>query len=176
MRGKACACTGHRPQNLPFRFDETDDRCKALKERLYKTAEELIINEGVSHFISGMALGVDTFFAEAVIELRNTKYHGITVEAAIPCETQSLRWTEVQRDRYYSITEQCDVETLLQTAYTPDCMSRRNRYMVDNCDYLIAVWDGSSSGTGATVRYARQNNKPVIYIDPGQLMGNGDDL
>lgn len=29
--GRTCAFTGHRPQNLPFRFNESDKRCVALK-------------------------------------------------------------------------------------------------------------------------------------------------
>lgn len=29
--GRTCAFTGHRPQNLPFRFNESDKRCIALK-------------------------------------------------------------------------------------------------------------------------------------------------
>lgn len=29
-KGRTCAFTGHRPQNLPFRFNENDDRCIAL--------------------------------------------------------------------------------------------------------------------------------------------------
>ena len=43
-------------------------------------------------------------------------------------------------------------ETLLQQRYTPDCMHKRNRYMVDQADYIIAVWNGKPSGTGKTVQ------------------------
>ena len=28
--GNVCAFTGHRPQNLPFGFDESDEKCVAL--------------------------------------------------------------------------------------------------------------------------------------------------
>lgn len=34
--GRTCAFTGHRPQNLPFRFNESDKRCIALKKQLRK--------------------------------------------------------------------------------------------------------------------------------------------
>lgn len=37
---KTCAFTGHRPQNLPFGFNEEDERCIDLK----KTLREQIIN------------------------------------------------------------------------------------------------------------------------------------
>ncbi len=50
--------------------------------------------------------------------------------------------------------------------YTSDCMLKRNRYMVDNSDIVIAVWDGrSGSGTGATVNYAKKQGKKVIIIE-----------
>ena len=32
MKEKTCAFTGHRPQKLPFGFNEADERCTALKK------------------------------------------------------------------------------------------------------------------------------------------------
>jgi uncharacterized phage-like protein YoqJ len=64
----------------------------------------------------------------------------------------------------------CDKETLLQQRYTPDCMHKRNRYMVDQADYIIAVWNGKPSGTGKTVQYAQQQGKPVRVINPITLV------
>ena len=79
---KSCAFTGHRPQNLPFGFREDDERCIALKETLKKQITSLITDENVTHFISGMALGVDMYAAEIVLELKKT-YPDITLESAI---------------------------------------------------------------------------------------------
>lgn len=45
-------------------------------------------------------------------------------------------------------------------------MMKRNKYMVDNSDYVIAVWSGKPGGTGNTVRYAIKSRKEVYYIDP----------
>ena len=153
-KGRTCAFTGHRPQNLPFRFNENDDRCIALKQKLRDCIVQLIEQEGVRHFISGMAIGVDMYAAEIVLELK-AEYPFITLEAAIPCETQAAKWSEPLRDRYYKIAELCDHETMLQKQYTSDI--------------LLAVWDGTSSGTGSTVRYARTKNKAVWIIDPCSL-------
>ena len=165
MKEKVCAFTGHRPQNLPFGFNENDARCDRLKELLRFSIEKLITEKGVTTFISGMAIGVDTYAAEIVLEMKK-KYPNITLECAIPCETQANKWTVKYRDRYFSIIEKSDKETLLQTHYTADCMHKRNRYMVDKSDYVIAVWNGSPSGTGKTVLYAKENNKQIIQIKP----------
>lgn len=168
MSKKVCAFTGHRLQHLPFGSNEQDERCQKLKAELGKAIEKVITEQGVTHFISGMALGVDTFAAEAVLHLKE-KYPEITLECAIPCETQAVKWNEQQRDRYFGIVERCDKETMLQTHYTPDCMEKRNRYMVNACDVVIAVWDGRPSGTGKTVQYAKEQGKEIIVIDPKSL-------
>lgn len=165
---KTCCFTGHRPQSLPFRYNENDIRCVKLKQRLYDEILRMISENNISHFISGMALGVDTYAAEIVLELKK-QWMQIILECAIPCENQSEKWKERDRDRYFGIIEKCDKETLLQTQYTSDCMEKRNKYIVDHSDYVIAVWDGSPSGTGKTVRYAQAQNKPVIIINPNEL-------
>ena len=168
MKVKKCAFTGHRPQSLPFGFNETDERCIALKQTLRAEIIKLIEDEGVTHFISGMAIGVDMYAAEIVLGLKSS-YDRIILESAIPCETQAAKWTEEQRNRYFEIAEKCDKETLIQQHYTADCMHKRNRYMVDQADVIIAVWDGRPSGTGKTVQYAQRQGKPIRVINPKTL-------
>lgn len=165
---KRCAFTGHRPQNLPFGFRETDERCFALKGILQKQIIRLVEEERVTHFISGMALGVDMYAAEIVLTLKQ-RYPNLTLEAAIPCQTQPDRWSAAMQKRYDAILARCDKKTILQVNYTPGCMERRNRYMVDHADVLVAVWNGTPSGTGSTVRYAHRLNKPVAVIHPETL-------
>ena len=163
---KRTACfTGHRPQTITYLWDESSQQALELKARIKKAIVYLIENKNVKHFISGMALGVDMIAAEIVLELKS-KYPEIKLECALPCETQASKWSVKYRDRYFNIIEMSDKETLLQTHYTADCMHKRNRYMVDHSDYVIAVWDGSPSGTGKTVMYAKENNKAILQIKP----------
>ena len=110
---KTCAFTGHRPQNLPFGFNEEDERCIDLKKALREQIINLIENEGVTHFISGMAIGVDMYAAEIVLGLK-ASYLGITLESAIPCESQAAKWSEALRDRYFDIASKCDKENMRQ--------------------------------------------------------------
>lgn len=171
MKEKTCAFTGHRPQKLSFGLNEEDARCTALKEELRKQIINLVENENVTHFISGMALGVDLMAAEIVLDLK-VSYPGITLESAIPCETQAVKWTVSQRERYYDIASQCDKETMLQNHYSRDCLDKRNHYMVDHANFILAVWNGKPSGTGRTVTYAREKQRAVIVIDPVSLTVN----
>ncbi len=169
MKKKTCCFTGHRPQSLPFGFNENDARCAALKKALREQIIHLIEKENVTHFISGMAIGIDMYAAEIVLGLK-ASYPGITLESAIPCENQAEKWTEEQRDRYFDIAAKCDKETLIQHHYTADCMHKRNHYMVDQADFIIAVWDGRPSGTGKTVQYAQRQGKPVTIINPKTML------
>lgn len=164
-----CSFTGHRPQNLPFRYNELDERCVCLKRKLRKIIIQLIEEKNVFHFITGMAIGIDMYAAEIVIDLK-LKYPYITLEAAIPCETQSLKWSKDLQQRYWDILKLCDKKTLIQSYYSSDCMQKRNRYMVDKADVIVAVWDGTVSGTGMTVKYAISHQKPVLVIDPNSLL------
>ena len=116
MKTVSCAFTGHRPQSLPFGFNETDSRCIALKRALHDQIINLIETNGVTHFISGMAIGVDMFAAEIVLGLKAI-YPNITLECAFPCETQAAKWSENLRDRYFDIASKCDKETLIQHQY-----------------------------------------------------------
>jgi uncharacterized phage-like protein YoqJ len=163
-----CCFTGPRPQRLPFGFHEEDSRCIKLKQVLREQIINMIETYRVAHFISGVALGVDQYAAEIVLELKKN-YPQITLECVIHCETQAVRWTELLRDRYFSIIERCDKETLLQYQYTADSIQKRNEYMVRQSDYVLAVWDGKSGGTGRTVSFARLKGKPVISINPMTL-------
>lgn len=162
-----CMFTGHRPQNLPFGYNEKDERCLNLKKYLKELILEKIKN-GTTRFLTGMALGVDIYAAEIILSLRKD-FPKITLEAIIPCSNQSYKWSEKQIENYNLILKQCNKVIVLQEAYTPDCMFKRNRYMVDQSDCVIAVWDGSSSGTSQTVKYALEKNIPISILHPSTL-------
>ena len=133
---KTCAFTGHRPKGLGY--PESDERCTALKRCIHSLIVRMIEEEGVTHFISGMAQGVDLYAAEIVLELKE-QYPQITLECAIPYERQAVRWPAALRERYFSIASKCDKETMLQRQYTRDCMKKRNQYMVDCAEVVLAV-------------------------------------
>lgn len=160
--------TGHRSQNLPFGFDETNPKCIKMKEIIKMQICQLIENEYATNFISGMAIGVDMICAEIVLELKK-EYANITLECAIPCENQFDRWNESFKQRYYNILNECDKKTILQKDYTNDCMYKRNEYMVDNSDIVMAVWNGKKSGTSYTVEYAQKKGRRVLVFNPDKL-------
>lgn len=164
MRGRQSACcfTGHRPGKLPWKYQEDDPRCLALKQKM-ADAVETAYEEGYRHFICGMAMGCDLYFCACVLELRR-RFPDVTVEAAIPCPTQADAWPETQRQRYLQMVADCDFETLVSERYSPSCMQRRDRYMVDHASLLIAAFDGSAGGTRYTVEYAMRRGLEIVDL------------
>ena len=50
--------------------------------------------------------------------------------------------------------------------YKPWLMQKRNEYMVNLSDKIIAVWNGSKSGTQNCIKYATKLGKEIIRIEP----------
>ena len=88
----------------------------------------------------------------------------VTVEAAVPCPSQADAWPPDQRRRYERLVVACDFETLVSACYTPACMQRRDRYMVDHAALLIAAFDGSPGGTRYTVEYAMRRGLEIVDL------------
>jgi len=128
-----------------------------------------LIAGGVTDFYSGMALGVDQWAAEIVLEMKKT-HPAVRLIGVRPCETQADSWSVEQRERHYNTLAQCDDVVTLQTRYTRSCMFERNRYLIDHAGHLLAVYDGGSDGgTAYTVKYARQQGRRVTIIHPDTL-------
>lgn len=70
------------------------------------------------------------------------------------------------KSRYRDILARCDYETMVQQSYTPGCMQRRNRYMVDHASLLLAVHDGQPGGTQRTMEYAMRRGLQIVDIPP----------
>ena len=164
MRGRQTACcfTGHRPGKLPWGMNEEDQRCVDLKNRLWD-AVETAYEEGMRHFLCGMALGCDMYFAEAVLRLRRL-HPDVTLEAAIPCASQADRWATADRERYKTLLACCDEQHLVQQGYSPNCMQRRNEYMVDHSALLLSAFAGLPGGTMNTILYAQRSGVETVVI------------
>ncbi len=159
-----CCFTGHRPNKLPWGYNERGIRFFLFKNKLRKTIEESIKN-GYKYFISGMALGSDMLCAEIVLNLKK-KHPNIMLECAIPCINQTKKWLKTSIDRYNAIISEADKVTYVSNkAYFNGCMQNRNKYMIDTSSLLIAVYNGSPGGTKQTIDYATKQNLKLVLIN-----------
>lgn len=162
---KTCCFTGHRPVKFSFKYNEQHPDCIKIKTLIKQEIEKVIQNR-YDYFISGMALGVDMWAAEAVLQLKKTYPH-VRLEAAIPCLNQERTWPVSSQQRYRSILNQADiVHYVSREPYRPYLMLQRDKYMVDKSSFLIAVFDGSEGGTKHTFDYALEKDIPIVRIDP----------
>lgn len=160
-----CCFTGHRPQSLPWKFNEQDERCLKMKEQLKNEIVEAV-ESGYTTFISGMALGFDIICAEIVLELKNTYPH-IKIIGAIPCKTQDKLWKEKDKQRYRSLLTQLDSIRCIYDDYIgPECMLERNRFMINNSSLVIALFNGANGGTKKTLDYAKACGVKTVVLEP----------
>lgn len=152
---KSASFTGHRI--LP-------KDCSELKKSLTSEIRRLI-ESGVEYFWAGRALGFDMLAEETVLELKK-EYPHIGLRLILPCslEDQSVKWNKKQRERYYEIFEQADEAQIVSGKYTPDCMLKRNRHLVDSSQYLICYLRRKWGGTFYTVNYAEKQNTKIIRL------------
>ncbi len=158
-----CCVTGHRPGGFPFSRSEADQGYVVYMDTLSKTMENLIQN-GYDHFISGMAEGADLDFARLVLQHKQ-KYPHILLEAALPYPNRSAKQIYETTKERASILAQCDLVQEVSPAYHRGCRQKRNIYMVDKADMVLAIWNGTEKGgTWNTIRYARQKERNIRYI------------
>ena len=147
---KTCCVTGHR--DIPA---ELADRIRELLRQEILQA----IGDGYTHFISGFAAGADLLFAEILAELKEA--YPITLEAAIPYPGRM----KTPDKTFQRLIRCCDTVRIHSEVYFKGCYMRRNRYMVDQSQRVIAVYDGRPyGGTAATVRYASRKEVHMVWI------------
>jgi len=151
---KTCCFTGHRIIKI------TPELVQRLKDTITK-----LIERDVTDFYNGGAIGFDMLCAETVIELK-AEYPDIKLHLLLPCppEDQVKGWNKAQIARYNEILQAADSVTVLSEHYTDDCMKQRNERLVELSDCCICYCTNPRSGTGQTVRMAREKGIDVINL------------
>lgn len=162
---KTICATGHRPNRI-FGYDLTDEGWVNLKNQM----KRILVEEQATDAMSGMALGTDTIFALAVLELKDDGYP-INLHCAIPCKNFDAKWAPESKKMFEDILSKADeVIYVSDKEYDEFCLSARNYYMIDHSDGCIAVWDGKAyGGTYETIMYAKYKKLPMAMINVMEL-------
>ncbi len=163
LENKAVCFTGHRPDKVGG-YDEANEIAEKVKSFLRAEIIKLKA-EGYLAFISGMALGIDQWAAEIVLEDPE-----LTLIAAVPCKGQESKWPESSRARYNEIIKRAHRIHYVAESYAPWVMQERNKFMVDKSEIVVAVWDGSSGGTANCVKYAKAQEKEIRQFNPRSIV------
>lgn len=152
------AVTGHRPNKLGNEYDYNGPRSFYVASEIDKMLSVI----QPTKCISGMALGVDTIFAFRVLKLH------IPLIAAVPFAGQETIWPESSQKIYRDILNNSltSLHIVCEGGYASWKFQKRNEWMVDNCNVLLACWDGSEGGTANCVAYARKIGREIVRVDP----------
>lgn len=154
------AVTGHRPDKLGREYSLKGPISKKLFDELSRLVDRLEPRT----LITGMALGVDMLFANVAVR------KGIPFIAAVPFEGQEKKWPLKSQNLYHKLLGYAkEVVIVSPGGYKPWKMQARNEWMVNRCDVLIAVWDGSKGGTFNCVEYAVDKGVDIKRINPKEL-------
>lgn len=110
--------------------------------------------------ISGMAIGFDTYLAREALK------QGIPLVAAVPFKGQEDKWPEHVRGDYRKLLNRAERVHIVCARYERGAYQQRNEWMVNNCDLLLAAWNGKPGGTANCVRYAQQVERRIELL-PG---------
>jgi len=186
---KTICFTGHRPDKLGgynWHTSKNQRIMKALRSKIIEVINNTDSNVKDFRFICGGALGIDQMAFEICYELKYSelKLNGcrIELELAIPFDKQASKWfSKTDIDRFYRHQQLSDIITFVDLMegyefkgvpkgeYHPAKMQIRNRYMCDNSEAIIAVWNGSKGGTANCVNYAKKQGKEIIVINPDEI-------
>ena len=204
------ALTGHRPKDLLTDeqktaahtgnlYDYTDEHnggYAVLHDQLKQQIATQLKDHRQVECHSGMALGVDTVWAHAIVNAR--KEYGrdrVKFVADVPCGKQESMWrSKDSQARYRNLLSEADTVNVYDvvTADEKDPRTRsrqvfkammdRDHGLVQNSDMLLAVYNDAykspesphyhKGGTFATLKDAYKAKKKIVFIDPAKAFEN----
>ena len=156
------AITGHRPGRLAY--PNLSFTVSKEWRKIINWLKDIYVEQAVTDVYCGMAEGCDIAAGIAVTELKNEHYP-IKLHCILPCKNYNnrIRW-------HYILKEVADEWIELSDEFYRGCDNVRDKYIVDHCDKLIAIWDGvPSGGVWSTIRKAEKKDKEIIYYPKEEL-------
>lgn len=150
---KTIAWTGHRPKDLHPSF---------TYQQFAAILDGLKVNERADiAFITGGALGIDTWAAEYAIT------RGIPLDLHLPFrfQVQSKGWSDYATKTLEAhIAQANSVKVIHPGDYDVSAYQKRNISMVDDADIVFTVWTGKKfGGTFNCIRYALNSAHKEVY-------------
>lgn len=155
LKEKVCCFTGHRPEKLT--------RGEDAVRKLLEGAVDSAIERGFNTFITGMAEGTDIWAAEIVLS-KKQENPNINLVCALPHPDFEKSRSAEEKQKFKSIIDNADLVKMVNERYFTGCYQVRNKWMVDLSGLVIAVWNGTKSGTANTVKYAVSKDVAVVNV------------
>lgn len=144
-----------------------------LAEQLPKATAWLRDTAGTRIGVSGLALGFDMDWAEAILEA------GLTLWVAIPFEGQPARWPKREQARWAKLRAAAARERIVgsipddlpkerRSAAVNRLLFRRNMKMLDTAGAVVTDWEPGrlDGGTAGALLEAGKRRMPGVHLDP----------
>ncbi|MHA6259793.1 SLOG family protein [Sporosarcina sp. CAU 1771] len=170
---KRLVVTGYKQHELGI-FDENHPGIAFIKKAL-KSKLLSLLDTGLEWVIISGQLGVETWTAELVLELKD-EYPNLKYALITPFLEQEKNWNETKQETYRSLIEKADYHnSLTQTPYeAPWQFIEKNKFFMRNSDGILIVYDEENEGSPkfikqAADRYAARSEYQVLTITADDL-------
>lgn len=149
--------TGHRPDKAGVGYSIPN----AFYDWIISETSVLIEDIKPSKILTGMAVGFDQWAAELAIKLN------IPFTAVIPFVGQELFWNKEAQLHYRDLLSRADhIEIVSKGGFASWKMQARNKYIVDNSNMMLGLFNGSKGGTFNCLEYAKSKNITIKIVNP----------
>lgn len=142
----ACTFFGHR------------DCPSSIKGKLHEEIERLICNHGVETFYVGTQGSFDRMAYAALVELRQ-RYRYIKVYRVL---AYMPRLSDIAQDR--SVLDDTILPEGIENAHPRYAIIKRNNWMIDRSDYMIAYVTHTFGGAYQAVERAKKKKHTIIRL------------
>jgi len=147
------AGTGHRPGKVGGYGEDAFMRLVGVAEGWLRS------NPNVSEVISGMALGWDQALAQAAINV------GVPFAAYVAFVGQEGKWPASSQAKFHALCKRASrVVVCASGGYAVSKMQTHSERMVEDSNMVLALWDGTPSGTKNCVDYARSVGREIVNV------------
>lgn len=170
---KRLVITGYKQHELGI-FDDKNPGIRFIKKAL-ENQLRILIDEGLEWVIVSGQLGVETWAAEVVLDLKE-EFPDLKYAVLTPFLDQEKRWNEAKQEKYQMILEMADFHrSLTNRPYeAPWQFIEKNRFFLRNSDGMLIVYDEEMDGSPKFTKkeaesYAEKNDYQVILISADDL-------
>ncbi|MBQ7598453.1 MAG: hypothetical protein IJU56_07735 [Clostridia bacterium] len=119
-------------------MEKTKIACLSKRKVIKRNDQfELILRRyPTSHLAVGVNSPQEVALAEQLLALKETA-PDLFIECVLAYETVANDWDEPLRDRFFSVMERCDKETMLQTQFTADSLNKMEEYLKKDADIIF---------------------------------------
>ncbi|MGE7979301.1 SLOG family protein [Psychrobacillus sp. NPDC093200] len=176
---KRLLITGYKAHELGI-FNDNHPGVPIIKKAVENQMRALL-DEGLEWVITSGQLGVETWSAEMVVELKKEFPH-LKYSIITPFLEQEKNWNDQKKENYQRLISLADFHTsVTKKPYeAPWQFIEKNKFLIRNTDAMLIIYDEENEGSPKFIKklaqnYAEKNNYPIISIDAYDLQVIADE-